>query len=668
MAETQQQVLTVTASKDWSSQEWHTWFIKRLQSMRTKREPFDVAWDLYEKQNKAESFYDNDWVLNVNVPLEKTLKEIYMGRTEWKIPFDIIPDWQANVEELQPAKYALNYFLDWNEKDNFWKENRNLRDNKATYGSGIFFTGIRNYKDFRYEVKKDAEITNTSDVLNESNFNEVLHETWFFFPESIHPKDFYIDDAAYWQNDVQQAQDCIRKQKLSRFDFEIQYGDNEAFKNVKEVIAWIDLKPKNENDQSVDFEEIILYHYYHKSTKKYIINANETTDIYEWRYLYNDGKLPFENIQHYTREDRFWGEGIPERSGWIKAYKSEVWQDILAWASMSSWINLLTGNDDQIWQDWSIWGRGLNVWRTAWGAESVKQVSTSVDLRYFTAVLDMLDKQTAVDTWINPLDQFDPGSDKVGIVEIMEANKSVRNRSVDENYNIWLDWALTMMFSRVKQFAPALLMKKIKTEDGSATLKVEFPKIRIENHEVVKEAGKQVFVESMWKYGYFELKPGVIQGLWVKITTPSTNSMLPILERQKIADYMTNMTNLWNIAALDQTGEMMTTLKESINMWELIGWINDAYSYDSNSLKANSEKDKINKKITERMDILKKALTTNPTPDATQDLWIPPGPTATPQLPPTWGQEAWQAMWWVLWEVSGSLGWATNQGPAAPLI
>ena len=211
-------------------------------------------------------------------------------------------------------------------------------------------------------------------------------------------------------------------------------------------------------------------------------------------------------------------------------------------------------------------------------------------------------------------------------------------------------------------------MKKIKTEDGSATLKVEFPKIRIENHEVVKEAGKQVFVESMWKYGYFELKPGVIQGLWVKITTPSTNSMLPILERQKIADYMTNMTNLWNIAALDQTGEMMTTLKDSINMWELIGWINDAYSYDSNSLKANSEKDKINKKITEKMDILKMALTTNPTPDATQDLWMAQGPTTTPQLPPTWGQATWQAMWPVLWEATGGLGWAANQGPAAPLI
>lgn len=77
----------------------------------------------------------------------------------------------------------------------------------------------------------------------------------------------------------------------------------------------------------------------------------------------------------------------------------------------------------------------------------------------------MLDKLEAVSSGINPNDQFDPGSDKVGIVEIMEANKSVRNRSVDENYNIGLDGALTMMFSRVRQFAPALLMKKEMSED-----------------------------------------------------------------------------------------------------------------------------------------------------------------------------------------------------------
>lgn len=47
----------------------------------------------------------------------------------------------------------------------------------------------------------------------------------------------------------------------------------------------------------------------------------------------------------------------------------------------------------------------------------------------------------------------------------MEANKSIRNRSVDENYNIGIDEALTMMLDRIKQFAPSLMSKKIKDSD-----------------------------------------------------------------------------------------------------------------------------------------------------------------------------------------------------------
>ena len=163
---------------------------------------------------------------------------------------------------------------------------------------------------------------------------------------------------------MQKAQDCIRKEKISRFDFELRYGNNKSFKNVDKVIAGIDLKPKNVNDKSIDQTEIMLYHYFHRATKKYIINANEMENIYEGRYLYNDGKLPFVNIQHYLRDDRFWGEGIYERVGYLKEYKSEILMDILSGAAMSSGINLLTGNDDQIGQDWTVGGRGVNIWRT----------------------------------------------------------------------------------------------------------------------------------------------------------------------------------------------------------------------------------------------------------------------------------------------------------------
>lgn len=93
----------------------------------------EKIWELCDAQVKSESYYDNDGVLNVNIPLEKTLREIYMGRTEGKVNFDIVPDGQANIEDLQPSKHAMNFFLDGNGKDNFWKENKGFRENKSTY-------------------------------------------------------------------------------------------------------------------------------------------------------------------------------------------------------------------------------------------------------------------------------------------------------------------------------------------------------------------------------------------------------------------------------------------------------------------------------------------------------------------------------------------------------
>ena len=72
----------------------------------------DELWDKAEKQVNSISFYDNDGVLQVNIPLEKTLKEVYMGRTDGKIVFDIVPDGQADIELLQPTKYAMMFFMD----------------------------------------------------------------------------------------------------------------------------------------------------------------------------------------------------------------------------------------------------------------------------------------------------------------------------------------------------------------------------------------------------------------------------------------------------------------------------------------------------------------------------------------------------------------------------
>lgn len=225
--------------------------------------------------------------------------------------------------------------------------------------------------------------------------------------------------------------------------------------------------------------------------------------------------------------------------------------------------------------------------------------------------MELIDKQVVADTGINPLAQFEPTASTLGQEELVEANRSIRNSSVDENYNIALDDALTMMLDRIKQFAPALLKETIKDSEGRV-IKTIFPKIRIENYTVGKKDGKTVFVEDLGKYGYFELKPGVVQGIGVKITTASTNSVLPILERQKVSEFMNNVQTLANVAATDPTGEMMDKVRQFVRVDELMGWMSDAYGYDQNSLKANSKKDEIRKQNLDKIEKLKQVLSINP--------------------------------------------------------
>lgn len=630
--------LDIANSDKWSNEDWLTFTKDRLIKMRAKRAPYDNQWDEYQTQVNSISFYDNNGMLQVNVPLEKTLGETYMWRTNGKAAFDIVPDGQANVEELQPTKYAMDFFLDGNLKDNFWKENKYMRENKWQLGSGIFFTGPRSYKDLRFKIKDWVEVEDDTDLLNKSNFNKVMNETWFFFPKGIHPKDFFIDDNAYGQPDVQYADDCIYKERVTATEFNNRYAKNKAFINTNSISYWSDINPKNKDDRSIDIRHVVLYHYFHRITKKYIIMANESVIIYNGLYLYNDWKLPFVNVQHYSNCNRFWGEGIPERIQYLKIYKSEIFQDILQGAAMNNSINLITGNDDQIGQDWELGGRGLNLWRTAGWAERVQQVNTSINLNYFISVLDLLDKQVVSDSGINPLAQVEPSAPTLGQEELVEANKSVRNSSVDENYNIGLDDALTQMLDRVRQFAPALLKKEIKASDGT-TLKTVFPMIRIDNMSIKKQNGKTVFVEDIGKYGYFELKPEIVKGIWVKITTASTNTILPILERQKVTEFMNNIVSLANVAAMDQSWESTKKVIDFLRLDELIEWMSDAYNYDANSLKANTKKDEIKKSNVDKINKLKEILTINNAAN------VSPSPIQQPIQQNTTGQGFGQGDW-----------------------
>jgi len=603
----------------WGDNEWLSYFKDRFMAMKSKREPFEKRFNDIEKQETLISFYDNLWNLQIRVPLEKNLIENYLWRTNWKVNFQIIPDWQTDIEELQPSIYALNFFLDWNWKETFWMENKEFRHQKRIYGTWIWYTWIRSYKDYRYNLKEWAVIESEIDIQNKENFDEIENETRFFFPKNLHIKDFYVDDRALWQTDIQKASDCIYKEKLTYLEFDIRYWNNKNIINRNSITSGIDESPKNQNDQSVEQDEIILYHYFHKIKKIYLIISDKDVLIYRWLYLYNDWKLPFEVVQHYPVFNCMYWDWIPTRIQYLKAFKSEILQDILIGARMWNRINIINGNDDEIRGEWDVWGRGLNVWTTTWWAENVKEIKTQINLAYYSNVLQIIDDLVVQDTWDNPRAVLESGEKTLWQTEILETNRAIRQSAVDENYNIWLDNILTMMLSRIKQFASSLLSEKVIDSEWKI-IKQTFPKIRIDWYEVKKEDWKTVYVENLGKYGYFELKPWVVQGLGVKVVTSSTNPIMQVIERDKIDKKIENIIKLWNLIPI--IPEIWQKLAEKIDVDDLFNALDQAYWYDS-KMKANTTKDKIkqaqNKKIIEIKNKL--SLLNNQTTNENQNQW-----------------------------------------------
>lgn len=640
--------LDIENCEQWDESQTLSFVRDRLNKMRAKRAPFDwdnqtnpflpsVWWTQYEEQINATTVTDEYWQLIPIIPVEKELIEIYEWRSAGNIVYDIIPDEQTDIDELQPSKFTMKHYLDWDWKENFWVENKKMRRWCATYGSSIAYTWIRKYVDYVPKPKEESDLWDDLHYWMKEEMDFIENVEWFFHPQAIHPRDFYIDDSATGQRDVQYAEDCIMKEKMTVTKFNSIFW-NEKYKNQDKLTYWWDIQPKNKNDTPIATREVVVYYYFHRIKKKFIIFVNETVVIYDWYYEYNDGKLPFENMQFFTREDRFYGEGIPERIGYVKAMKTKMWTHILTASSMSSSVNLLVWWDDQIGQDWTIWGNQMNLWRTTWWADKVQRIDTSMNLSTFQTIMQMLDQEEIKSSWINVLAQIESQAPTLWQERLLEENRAVRNASIEENYNLALDWMLTMMFSRIKQFAPYLESEKIKDENWKV-IKVIFPKIRIEWYEVKEKKWQFKVVENYGKYWYFELKPELIRWLWVKVQTRSTKLMQPELEKNKIDDYVKTRMQIWQIAQLDPTGQALQKLLSETDFKQLIEWVNDWYGIDNNSLKSKTKKDEIKeenqKKLEEFKNILQAWLGTNP-----QDLQTNPNPnvaqnqTEAPMTPP----------------------------------
>lgn len=612
-------------------------------SSATIRKNKELDWDKFDRQFTALSVRDQYGNLKVNLPMEQNLIDTYEGRNTGKLIFDIQPDWkQADIEELQPAKYALEFYLEWwdNKGSWFYEVAPRLRRGKAKYWTAFAFVWLENNKQLKFKIKDWADILSIADLENKENYEPYILDAWEFFPKDLDIRSVYVDEKALNQPDIQKAEDCFVEKMMSLDKINFVRWKSNWYRNIDKLSeSTYDEDKKNNKDHQAK-NQVLIRFYYNSLSKDYIIYApDNSVIIHKSKMLYNHWKLPIESVQHYSDDNCLYGIGICEKIKYLKWFKSEIMQSILDNAAMSSWLNFVIWNSWEI-EDWNLWGNWINMWRTTVWAEQIQQLQPQIN-SWLISILNILDDLVVQDTWENVRAIIDMQTDKVGIVEMMEENKAIRHKSVDSNWNLFLDRILTMMLSNIAQFVPTLLCKTetIKQWKKEVT-KIEYPYIRIKDAVVVKKKNGKMIIDKEDNYGklwYFELKPWTLsEWLWVKIVTPSSTNILPLIKKDAITKWIDNKLKLAQLAALDQTWQMMQKLQSTINFQELNDWINDVYWFED-KLKSKTGKDKIkdlNMKKVERIRAMLEwwvptpedwwqLLQNNQQPNVWQNTWVP---------------------------------------------
>ena len=102
-------------------------------------------------------------------------------------------------------------------------------------------------------------------------------------------------------------------------------------------------------------------------------------------------------------------------------------------------------------------GNLVNTWRTTGDATQVQPLNMSNNLNYLTSVLATIENEIRTDTGIDPQAMFEAPAQQLGTVEIIEENKAIRYKAVDQSRDLAIDDAFTMALNNILEYGPILM-------------------------------------------------------------------------------------------------------------------------------------------------------------------------------------------------------------------
>lgn len=541
---------TGTEAAGWDSTEVLANYEKRFTDMDAERSKRRSEWEMCDDQYEAAVSIANDGRLISNSPVEQSLIEMEIGRTAGRPTFDVVPDpYDSTPEQAETAKYVLDSFLD---REGFVTQLRQRSVDKAKYGTAISYNGIR-FDVVKREIRVDPETVEEdvgNGVFDTRNLTEVSKEKWFFTPINVPIRHFWIDDGAFNQPDFLVAVDCIMRESLSLDAFKSRFRTVKAFDQdvVENATLLQDVYP--EYGVSDYRGKVIVDYYFNRITQEYSLIVNKNQVMYSGKMPYKHDRLPFSVAQHYPNNTCIYGYGICRKVRFDKAYKNNLQQALLDGARMSSSKIIGVGSSGEF-IDGDLFAApgAISIARFSNGVQDIAPIDTNVNINGLSGALSYINEEIRVNTGIDLRAPFEPPAPTLGQTEIIEENKAVRQKAIDEARDIALDDMLTQTLSNIAQFAPVLLRREIKKKgkDGELdTVIYKRPTIQLRNVKIEKRKNEIIIEEDYGSYGFLELKPETMTGdMLVRIITPTTyNRILSVIEKNKYKELVGNYVEL----------------------------------------------------------------------------------------------------------------------------
>ena len=531
------------------------WYIKaRKELMRTKRSIVDKYWKTFVKQYEALFVPYRDWRASSNVPLERSIIELFVAEAI-KRPTNF------NFTAWLNYEYQTMIFEKvW--KDDWSVNNRNNEILNNEYLTAIFWTSvIYTWYEKTYRVFSDFEwIDDNENPL----FVRKLQTKSDILLKNIDIRDFWLDDRATCMED---AIDCVLECYITYEDF-LSYSLDKWYK--KEVLDSVIANQTKDKDRVFVFQSeqaqtmskfVKITKYWNTKLDKYVEVANDSVILKSHPILNATHSLPFTVRQYGKNLFSIYGYWLCEALLTFKSDINKLREMLMEAIKKSNQEVIAIGSNLTFdWNQFAYWNQFMKFKGNLQG--NFHQLTWTPPNQAIFTYLQQLYKDVAIYCWLDIQNILWEPQQTAYQTAVQKESSLQRVNVVLKNRDLAFERLANLHKDNLQMFYPLKLVRKlVKVDDDNNKMEdveSEYPTI-----EIPKLKGKRF---AKWnEKQVFEVTPEDIRWSFkIEVSTDLNAPTINEVEKEQKMAFFSNVSNLTQAYAWNPKLEEILPMKKAI--------------------------------------------------------------------------------------------------------